>query len=267
MSNALRGIEDLATIKEYFRDVTEDYMHCKKVQQELKIVDIIGMYNKHCACDVRCPFGCTDFLYNCGTIPFHLVLRKFVNSKHIPIFNHQYEKVNNVVETLNRYIKSPRRDYLTYKDRILEEFEIRPAIMVKKNEGLVVLTCGIHDKGYGKYIIHPPYRPVNKHMPTPKPDQLAHAVVVPRNLKPFKASNYSNTYQMTEMRGNYTGLDTCNIVEFGNFWHKSEMMMDSESLSIANREDIKAKSRQYVEMRVIPQSVWRETMNYLPFFY
>ena len=263
MSKNLRDIENIGGVAEYFKDATHDYLQCKKVQKELKIVEIKKMYNKHCTCDVRCPFGCTEFLYNCGSLPFYLVLRKFVNNKQIHVFNN-YEtskRTSAVVDTLNAYIKSPRRDYLTYEDKVADKFVIRPAVMVKPNEGLVVLTCQGHDKGYNKYLIHPPYRPVNTHLPTPKPDQLAHAVVVPRNLKPFKAKHYSNTYQMTEMRGNYTGLDTCDVVEFGNFCYHSKMLFESECLSIIHREDIKAKWKHYYEMGLVPHTAWRAKME------
>ena len=241
MSIHLKNIHELLQVRKYFKDLSKEYLHCKKVEKEPKITDIMAMYNKHCVCDVRCPFGCTDFRYKCGTIPFYLVLRKFVNSKHIAMFDKWHRNNNNVVETLNRFIKSPRRDFLTYSDKILEEFEISLTIIVKDNEGLVILTCRNHHQGYNKNMMHPPYMPVNKHLPTPRSDQLPHAVSVPRNVKPFRDRHYNNRFQMTEMKGNYKGFDTAYLVECDNFYYNSDMMYNSDCLCIAFREDIKAK--------------------------
>ena len=146
MSIHLKNIDALLHVRKYFKDLIKEYLHCKKVEKELKITDITRMYNKYCACDVRCWFGCKDFLYKCDRVPCYLVMQKFVNSKHITIFDKRQQMTTDVVETLNRCIKSPRRDFLTYRDNILEESEISPAIIVKDSEVLVILTCMNHQQ-------------------------------------------------------------------------------------------------------------------------
>ena len=56
-----------------FEDVTAALGDTMKILAEKKLSKLMEHYNAHCVCDVRCPWGCTDFLENCGGVAFDKV--------------------------------------------------------------------------------------------------------------------------------------------------------------------------------------------------
>ena len=99
------------------------------------------------------------------------------------------------------------------------------------------LLCRYHKNGTNKKYIHMPRYPKSK-LSSKHSDQICHAVIKTRSLKPMKKGHFSNTYQMHEQRGSFQGVDTCNVTKFGNFNHNSYLLHESELLDIANRPDI-----------------------------
>ena len=63
-----------------------------------------------------------------------------------------------------------------------------------KDHRPIFLSSKKHDCGYKHNYIHPTRVP-NHILPSRSGDQLCHAVLKPRTVKPTKAGNYSNTYQ------------------------------------------------------------------------
>ena len=88
-------------------------------------------------------------------------------------------------------------------------------------------------------LYSPPRQP-NHIIPSQKGDQLCHAVIKPRLIRPMVASKYCNTYQMHEQRGSFQGIDTCDVTNFGDFGYCSKLLNESESRSIKHRPDINA---------------------------
>lgn len=74
----------------------------------------------------------------------------------------------------------------------------------------------------------------------------------PRLIKPQKISIYCNTYQMTEQQGSYQGLDTWNVVSFGDFANPSIILGQSEARTIKYRADINVHINNLVTDNVIP---------------
>ena len=85
-------------------------------------------------------------------------------------------------------------------------------------------------------MLHPPRQPFHI-LPSKQPDQLCHAVIKPRTIKPMKACKYSNSFQMHEQRGTFNGIDTCNVTSYGRFDFCSKILNKSEGRSIDNRPD------------------------------
>ena len=102
-----------------------------------------------------------------------------------------------------------------------------------------MLTFRERNRGTNEQYIHAPRQP-SHHLPAKYGDQLCHAVLRPRAIRPMKASKYSNTYQMHQQRGSFQGIDTCDIQMFGRFDFTSRLLDQSESLSISNHVDINA---------------------------
>ena len=73
---------------------------------------IISMFDKHCSCDVRFPFICTEFLYNFKKISYSDVLRKFMNKADISVFNNITGKeTSDSDQEMYRVILCPRKDF------------------------------------------------------------------------------------------------------------------------------------------------------------
>ena len=79
----------------------------------------------------------------------------------------------------------------------------------------------------------------------------------------MKAQKYSNCFQMMEQRGNFNGIDTCNVTQYRDFQLLSVLLEEYESRSIIGRPDINALLDQFVhEVQLIEhfpsiRSVWR----------
>ena len=92
--------------------------------------------------------------------------------------------------------------------------------------------------------VHPP-RQTHHIIPSEKGDQLCHAVIKPRHIKPMRASKYCITFQMSEQTGSFQGIDTCDATSFGDFSYCSTLLDESESRSIKYRADINSLLDQY----------------------
>ena len=86
-------------------------------------------------------------------------------------------------------------------------WKVKPSIAFVNGIGPVVLTCSDHNKGNTSLMIHPCRQPSHI-LPAELSDQLCHAVIKPRCIKPMKASQYSTSFQMHEQRGTFNGIDT-----------------------------------------------------------
>ena len=122
------------------------------------------------------------------------------------------------------------------------------------------MTCREHDDGTTKSYIHPPRQP-HHIIPSEKGDQLCHAVIKPRLIKPMKASKYSNTYQMHEQRGSFQGIDICDVTNFGEFNYCSVLLDESESRCIKSRPDINALLDMLEKMVLLQIFLWVDLGN------
>ena len=261
MSEQLRHVT-IENPRSYFRDCTKEMEQCKEILKEMKLSELMKMCNKHCACDVRCPFGCTCHLFKTGSMSYTAVMRKFIGHIGIDVYgNTDVTHAMSSEEYIEKVIKSPRMDYLTLEDKVFNKWDIRPCVMVSKEEGICVLTCEDHNGGFGKRMLHPPLNPVNRHFPQPMSDQLSHAVVCPRVVKPMKEHRFSTSYQMHEIRGSYRGLDTCDVQGYGKFGKKSYLNESNECLALYGREDTKCLLNQNGEDGKWPMDLVKYLMS------
>jgi hypothetical protein len=191
--------------------------------------------NKHILPNILCPWGCTEFNHRCGYIGMDLIFQRFLPKSIIELMNESKNMIN---------VISARDDYIRFDDDydkwlLNPDWEVRPSISFVPGKGPVVLTCRDHMNGTKKLMIHPPRQPSHI-LPSSQPDQLCHAVVKPRIIRPMKSCAYSNSYQMHEQRGTFNGIDTCSVASYGRFDFCSKLLNDSECRSIKNRPDINA---------------------------
>ena len=86
-----------------------------------------------------------------------------------------------------------------------------------------VMTCHNHKGGSNGRCFYPP---MNLHgtLPSPISDQITPAVVRSHNIRQFKAHSYSDTYQMSEMKGQFGGVDTFHLTNHHDFVTESILL-------------------------------------------
>jgi hypothetical protein len=115
-------------------------------------------------------------------------------------------------------------------------WKVKPPI-VFHNDVPSILVCREHMKGSKGEYFHPPRNPLVV-LPCRLADQVAPAVIRPRTIQQLKPHQYSDSYQMSEMIGQYNGVDTVQICETHDFANESFLLEQYESLTINERPDI-----------------------------
>ena len=118
-------------------------------------------------------------------------------------------------------------------------WKVQPCLTIlDKNFKYNFLTCSDHNNGSKSYIINPPRNPMVHILPTPTSDQLCHAVIQSRTIKPMKTTQYSTQFQMHKQRGTFCGIDTCSLTNFGHHNFTSFLLSQTKSYAIAHCPDI-----------------------------
>jgi hypothetical protein len=99
-------------------------------------------------------------------------------------------------------------------------------------------------------MIHSPRLP--KHiLPSVYSDQLCHAVIHCRTIKPMKRTKYSTQFELFEQKGTFNGIDTFGLTDFQDMSISSELLAHYESLSIYHRKDINSLLTKMVKEKKI----------------
>ena len=99
-------------------------------------------------------------------------------------------------------VYSSRDDYIRndseYDKWLLNsDWKVTLCITYDKDNVPMILTCRHHKGWYNKDYLHLPRQPHNI-LTSDKCNQLCHAVIKTRTIKPIKANKYSNTYHIHE---------------------------------------------------------------------
>ena len=80
------------------------------------------------------------------------------------------------------YLQDDVSDY----DRISlnPEWVAMPSCIIDEKYGAVFLTCRLHTRGTRKKYVHVPRNPFRHNIPSSIGDQLCHAIIKPRCIKP-----------------------------------------------------------------------------------
>lgn len=219
----------------FFTDKTDQCRLFTESIESLHLSRLISTINSDVMPDVLCPWGCTEFPHNCGKIEMDVLIQRFLKKREMFLPNGHAKM---------KYVNTCRDDYLRlgkYEPWLLDyqNSVVKPAFIFHELDGPVVCTCSNHNRGTTKFYLHPPRQPVHI-LPSATSDQLCHAVIKPRTVKPLKASKYYTTYQMHEQKGSFQGVDTCSITNYGDFSFTSVLLDQFENRSIAMRSDINA---------------------------
>ena len=228
-----------------------------------KRVRVEDCLNKHCVPTVRCPWGCTEYIENCGFLSFGIFL--FSLKPIIFIVTENYLSFPSGLGVVSRQncFNGMRPDYLDFEDCRLKnpEWKIKPKIVDVKNKGPSICTCSLHKNGSRTKYIHPPINPFTVNEISSQTNNLAPAVLVPRTFKNMKINNYNDSYEMVKLSGGYTGMDCCSITLNRRFENGDYLSLEDEILSVHGRKDIKEKLSLLVRSKEVSQNRKQVILN------
>ena len=212
-----------------YDDATEEMARFEKVHKELKLGDIVAAYSGLMP-GVLCPWGCSEYVFDCGEVRFEHVFNELV-----------YRGPWTLLEgTEDDRPMSFRRDFLdgeTCMHLFNEEWKVRPSMIFVRRKGPCFLTCKCHDGGTKDRYFHLPRSPAP--LVSSYGDQLGHVTLRSNVVGTAKAHKYSHEYQINNCRGSYNGIDTCRITEERRFDFQSHSAEMLESVFVRERPDTK----------------------------
>ena len=231
-------------------DKTIEQSEWQSDTESLLLPKIANACNKYMMPTILCPWGCSEFIFSNGIIQLDLIFQRFLQKVNIDIIEDK--------DKLKR-VKYCRDDYIRfngeYDSWLLNEkdWKVMPSVIYVPDKGMQFMVCKEHCQGTTKAYVHPPRQP-NHILPCKYSDQICHAVIKPRTITQMKAQKYSNCFQMMEQRGNFNGIDTCNVTQYRDFQLLSVLLEEYESRSIIGRPDINALLDQFVhEGQISPE--------------
>ena len=209
-----------------FDDLTPKLSNFKDLKRELKIENVMEAHNKYCFPEIRCPFGCTEFVGDSGLVPLQYFLQTLDQ-------NFKFGTTN-----WKRKLRCVRPDWM--EETIHNDmFKIKPHVVLNPTKGLCLATCRFHDGGSNKFFVHRPTNPTGR-LPSKYSDRLGPATITYNCMKPTKPNYSTHTYSMGIAKGNFAGISSTTIgtkrkwdVAFG----KDDVC--KESLCCNYRDDIK----------------------------
>ena len=157
--NILFFSENSITLEEpppIFHDNTFDTSEFDRKIKSTKLGEITSALDQYLIPTVLCPWGCTEYIHECGQIPFDLVCRRYLPKVH-------FKTINNEKQLSKLY--SARDDFFRYDIDDYDcwvfnpEWKVIPNVNVSEDTGLNVCTCRNHNNGAKKFYIHTPRTP------------------------------------------------------------------------------------------------------------
>jgi len=225
----------LAYPSSIFADVTRRKEEFQSGLATMNAAVMKRVCNEHLFSVVRCPWGCGEYFHKCGTQSMDLVIRKLYGSA-VKTLSGSDKYIRDGMINLEGFCP----DYCDTDNvpRLLgnKEWKVRPSIAFI--DGVPqVLCCRYHRNGSSGKCFYPPRNP-NGILSSFVADQVTPTVIRPRNMKQFKAHAYSDTFQMSEMRGQFGGVDTFHLTTTRDFAVGSDILQKNEALAMKGRRDI-----------------------------
>jgi hypothetical protein len=197
--------------------------------------------------EVRCPWGCGEFLHKTKKVP----LEDFLDARSNGVF-HSYAGVNKT----HSWAWTIRPDFPTATTVLCnDEFRCQPTLAFDTFLGPCILCCRDHDANCKQAYIHVPSSPTGC-LFSEQSNQLAQAVMKSRTLRPTKLNTYSDTYETATIMGGYDGLDCCYLMSAGRYVPTNKLAQLRDSLALAGRVDVRN--------HLLQLSQDREARNFMP---
>ena len=243
-----------------FSDVTDRKGEFEEGIAEMRAVEMRRVCNEHLLPLVRCPWGCSEYFHKCGTLSIDLVIRKIFGSAVTPVYGGEKYARGGTAK-----MEGMDHDYadVDHVPCLLGNRAWRVVPSIAFVDGIPrVLSCRNHGDGSKGKCLYPPRNP-NSILSSPMADQVAPAVVRPRTVRQFKPHAYSDTFQMSEMQGQFAGVDTFHLTTTRNFESESTLLRDNEVLAMNGRKDILSLVTEWTDPKsdVLPCDVAEEMIR------
>ena len=209
-----------------FEDLTPKLAEFEELKREFQIENIMKAHNKYCFPEIRCPFGCTEFVGESGILSLDYFLQSMDK-------NFKFYKTN-----WKRKLRCVRPDWL--EESVHNGmFKMKPHVVLDQKQGLCLATCRFHNGGSNKFFVHPPKNPIGR-MPSKFSDRLGPATITYNCFKPTKPNYSTHTYSMGIAKGNFSGISSTTIGtkrKWDIAFEKEDVC--KESLCCNYRKDIK----------------------------
>lgn len=199
--------------------------------------------------NVYCPFQCTEHPANCKHANWDVIIQHALKRTPITLgHTNRYGNLHNFDCMHDGYFRK-NDDY----DCILlnPEWRIMPTLVIDVEKGPVILTCSQHGNGSDLLKLYPP-RPIHHNLCSRQTDQLAAITIKPRTIRPTQRKAYCTTFSMTEMKGSFSGVDTCWISTHSNWGRLCPLLSDHEARSLAGRPDMMHLLQKKVDAQQLP---------------
>ena len=226
-----------------FDDLTSKLNDFNVLREGLSIEGVREAHNKYCFPEVRCPFGCTEFVGETGLVPFQYFLQKLDTRFKFNSINWKHQLRCVRPDWLLQYIHNA-------------DFIIKPHLYFDSVKGLCISTCRFHNGGSSKQYVHPPANPTGR-LPSKFPDRLGPATITYNCYKPAKPNFSTHTYSMGIAKGNFGGISSTTI-SCKRRWDVAFGPDDvaRESLCSNMRKDIKPHLQKLVQRRELSQELF-----------
>jgi len=250
-------------------DVTNSRDELCQAIETNELSGLVSAVEKYLLPTVKCPYGCNEFLHKTQSAPFDVVVAGLLGRHGFPIAsppNHHLDRAIEEVDSIQRGARSDVLDLDAVGNELLlsnPSWVVKPALYF--GAGAPVMLCCRHHgfrlggkrrAPFGQRV-HPAKDPLGC-IPSAIPDQLSHAVLKCRTIKPVRAHKYSNTYSMEKMKGSFGGVDTIDLGNVRNLHHDCTILREREAIYLAERKDLKLLAEQLAEDPYNPQLVPQE---------
>jgi hypothetical protein len=223
-------------------DVMVDEQKLRDAIAGKQLANLVQTCNEKLKPVVKCPYGCTEFYHETGTILLDVLYDRILGPKLIT-FTTDLRKRRKFVASIRDDFLSihSQEEYFAWGKPLGMEWKIQPSISFDKDGKPVILTCRNHGGGTRQKMFHvPPAAGPFGTLPPTYGDQIAPVGIMPRVLKAARASKYSHTYSMNKMQGSYGGVDSVNLTTFQKQDYMCPISDSKDGIAIANRDDLRA---------------------------
>ena len=178
--------------------------------------------------------GYSEYIHQCGYTPLSLIIQQHLQDRYLKLISlpDQYYKI---YPNCDDYL---RKDPSNYDQCLLNsDWKILSYITLVEGIGSLIIICARHNSRCNQENLHLPRQPHNI-LISDKGNQLCHAVIKTRTVKPMKINKYSNKFQIHKQEGLFQGIDIYDVTSIGSFAYYSVLLDESESRTIACKPDI-----------------------------